>query len=317
MSLADLDLLDYEEEDKTILLDGDLIVYQSCCVFNEDDDQSRRMIQKYINKKIDDLMDAAGCNLYLLLLTTNFNFRDFLIDDYKANRSTTVRPVNLSWAKAWASKALNSHYHKMLEADDLLGILMTKDTVLWSLDKDLRQIPGFHLDDKTRKVISITQGGTLREDTITSAKTGKKKKKIYFDGNAGLYFQMLIGDSTDNILGCAVREVAVRKSGVDKGKEYIRRKGVGSSAALKLLMNAALYRGDRTVDEVLLQTVICEYKKIHKENWQAHLETQANLLFMVREQYDNVIKRWTFDNRDEYFCLVEGVILHDYCPKTS
>jgi 5'-3' exonuclease len=314
MSLKDLDLIDYEEEDRTLLLDGDLIVFQSCCVFNEDDDQSRRMIQRNISKKIDDLMGAAECNMYLLLLTTNFNFRNFLIDDYKANRSDAEKPVNLSWAKSWAAKELNSHYFKMLEADDLLGILMTKNTVLWSLDKDLRQIPGFHLDDKTRKIVTITEGGTLREDTIVSAKTGKKKKKIYFDGNAGLYFQMLIGDSTDHILGCAVREKAIRKSGVDAGKEYIRRKGVGSSAALKLLMTAALYKGTRSVDEVLLEAVIGEYKKVHQANWQAHLETQANLLYMVRIQYGTVIKRWTYDKRDEYFCLVKGVILNDYDP---
>jgi 5'-3' exonuclease len=317
MSLEDLDLIDYVQEDKTLLVDGDLVVFQSCCVFNEDDDQSRRMIQKNINKKIDDLMEAAGCNMYLFLLTTKFNFRNFLIDDYKGNRDDAEKPVNLSWAKSWAAKSLNSHYFKMLEADDLLGILMTEHTVLWSLDKDLRQIPGFHLDDKTRKIVTITEEGTLYEFTVTSEKTGKKKKKVYFDGNAGLYFQMLIGDSTDNILGCAIRERAVRKTGVDKGQEYIRRKGVGSTTAVKLLMTAALYKGDRSIDDALVLTVISEYKKVHKENWQFHLETQANLLFMVRKQYGNVIKRWTFDGRDEYFCLDKGVILDDYNPPNT
>ena len=42
-----------------------------------------------INTKIDSLMTAADCNMYILFLTTKFNFRDFLVDDYKANRANT------------------------------------------------------------------------------------------------------------------------------------------------------------------------------------------------------------------------------------
>lgn len=316
MSLADLDLIDFEEVDKTLLLDGDLIVYQPCCVFNEDDDQSRRMIAKQISTKIDNLMAAAECNKYILFLTTKFNFRDFLVNDYKANRVDTERPVNLAWAKRYAVDHLNSHYFKQLEADDLLGIHMTEDTVLWSLDKDLRQIPGSHLDDKTQKVINITEAGTIREIRwVTEA--GKKKRKVYFDGNIGLYYQMLIGDDTDWILGCATREEAVWKSGVKAGETYIKRKGVGSTAAVKLLATAAMYRGTMTADEAALNAVIGAYKKVHGVNWQRHLETQANLLFMVREQEGQMIKQWTFDGRDQWFDLVKGVVIDDYCPKSS
>ncbi len=309
MSLEDLGLIDYEVVDKTLLIDGDIVIYQPCCIFNEDDDQSRRMIAKYINKKIDDLMEAAGCNTYIMFVTTKFNFRDKLVDDYKANRQDVDRPVNLAWAKKWAVGKLNNHYHKWLEADDLLGIHMKEDTVLWSLDKDLRQIPGQHLDDKTRKVITVTEEGTLREDTITSAKTGKTKKKVYFDGLIGFYFQMLIGDTTDNIIGCATRVNMVRKTGANKGQSYVKRSGVGSGAAMKLIAQAAMYRGSRTATEAALDAVIGAYKKIHGNNWQVHLETQANLLFMVREQKGEVIKRWTFDGRDEYFDLVKGEII--------
>lgn len=312
MSLEDLGLIDYEVEDKTLLIDGDIVIYQPCCIFNEDDDQSRRMIAKYINKKIDDLMEAAGCNTYIMFVTTKFNFRDRLVDDYKANRADVDRPVNLAWAKKWAVGTLNTHYHKWLEADDLLGIHMNENTVLWSLDKDLRQIHGNHLDDKTRKVVEVSYDGTLREDTIVSKQTGKSKKKVYFDGLIGLYYQMLIGDTTDNIIGCATRVEAVRKTGAKKGETYTKRKGVGSAAALKLLATAVMYRGDRTPREAALDAVVNEYKKIHGSDWQVHLETQANLLFMVRKQYGEVIQRWTYDGREEYFDLVKGVILDEY-----
>ena len=294
MSLEDLGLIDYEVVDKTLLLDGDIIIYQPCCVFNEDDDQSRKLIAKNINTKIDRLMEAADCNTYIMFVTTKFNFRDQLVDDYKANRANVERPVNLAWAKRWAVDNLNTHFHKGMEADDLLGTHQTDDTVIWSLDKDLRQIPGSHLDDATQKVVEITELGSLED----------RGKKIYFDGTLGLYFQLLTGDSTDHIVGCGLRELTVYKSGAKKGQEYYKRKGVGPKKALALLADLDL--------DAALDVVVEEYKKIHGDSWQVELETQANLLFMIREQYGEIIQRWTYDNREEYFDLVKGVIIYDY-----
>ena len=294
MSLEDLGLIDYEVKDRTLLLDGDIVIYQPCCVFNEDDDQSRKLIAKNINTKIERLMEAAECNTYIMFVTTKFNFRDHLVDDYKANRQDVERPVNLAWAKRWAVDNLNTHFHKGMEADDLLGTHQTDDTVIWSLDKDLRQIPGSHLDDATQKVVEVTELGSLED----------RGKKVYFDGTLGLYFQLLTGDSTDNIVGCGIRELTVYKSGAKKGQEYYKRKGVGPKKALTLLADLDL--------DAALDVVVEEYKKIHGSSWQSELETQANLLFMIREQYGEIIQRWTYDNREEYFDLVKGVILYDY-----
>jgi len=306
MSLAALGLLDWEEEDNTLLIDGDIILYRPCCIFNEDDDISRRQIQKYVNLKIDELMNAANCNKYIMFVTTKFNFRDDLVDDYKANRVDVERPVNLSWAKKWAVEKLNNHYHKKLEADDLLGIHTSENTVIWSLDKDLRQIPGRHLDDESQKVITVTHEGRLED----------QGKKVYFDGTIGFYYQLLIGDSTDYIVGCGSRVEAVYKSGAKAGQAYIARKGVGPKAAVKILAAAgmAAVYSKSCVLKASLQAVITEYKKLHGEDWQGHLETQANLLFMIREQHGEIIKRWTFDNREEYFCLTRGIVLDEYNP---
>lgn len=310
MSLEDLGLIDYEIVDRTLLLDGDIICYRPCCIFNDDDsDMSRRQVAKYINMKIDELMKAADCNEYIFFVTTKFNFRDDLVDDYKANRNDTERPVNLAWAKRWCVDNLNTHFHKGLEADDLLGIHMTDDTVLWSLDKDLRQIPGKHLDDDSLKVVEVTNEGVLRTD-ITVNSEGKKKKKHYFDGTIGLYFQMLTGDSTDHILGCGKRVDAVYKSGAKKGESYIKRQGVGPGAAIKLLDKANSL-------QCALDIVVEQYKKVHNDDWQEHLETQANLLFMVREQDGEIIKRWTYDGRDEYFDMSKGEIVHGQSTSTQ
>lgn len=300
MSLEDLGLIDYVVVNKTLLIDGDIIIYRPCCVFNEDDDYSRKMIQKLINRKIDELMVAAGCNKYIMFVTTKFNFRDQLVDDYKGNRKDVERPVNLSWAKKWATEELNTEFVKGLEADDLLGIYMADDTVLWSLDKDLRQIPGEHLDDDTQQIKVVTEEGELVD----------RGKKVYFTGMVGFYYQCLIGDSTDHIVGCGKRVTATYKSGAKAGQDYIKRQGIGSKAAVKLLSEAAAKNPDRVL-EACLEVVIAEYKKVAGDDWQTHLETQANLLWMVREHEVNRIKRWTYDGRDEWFDLVKGVVIND------
>ena len=300
MSLEDLGLIDYKIVDKTLLIDGDIVIYQPCCIFNEDDDMSRRQIAKYVNKKIEDLMAAADCNKYIMFVTTKFNFRDHIVDDYKANRADVDRPVNLAWAKQWATKNLNTHYEKWLEADDLLGIYQTKDTVIWSLDKDLRQVPGDHLDDATMKVVNITTNGTLRKEVIMK-ECGKriKKTKYHFTGDIGLYFQMLTGDSTDWIVGCGKREMVKVKSGKDKGRSKLKRVGVGPGGAYDMLVGL-------TNIEHAVPMIMDEYAKVHGKDWKMHLENNANLLFMVRERQGSIVKRWTCDGRDEFMDVTDG-----------
>ena len=306
MSLEDLGIIGHES--RTLHIDGDIILYQPCCIFNEDDDMSRRSIIKHVNNKIDKMMTNSGCDRFIFFMTTKFNFRDYLVDDYKYNRVDTERPVNLVWAKRWATKDLAAYYKKYLEADDLLGMYQTENTVIWSLDKDLRQVPGKHLDDETGKVVQVTEDGRMAINSYVTD-SGNAKEKIYFDGFVGLCFQMLTGDSTDWIVGCGKRVTQTYKTGPKAGQEYLSRKGVGPKKAYKLVLNAVMYRGSKTVQEAALGAVVEEYYKLFKGDWQKQLETQANLLYMVRWGEGNLIKRWTFDGRDEYFDIEKGVII--------
>ena len=306
MSMSDLGITGLKS--KTLLVDGDIIVYQPCCIYNDDDDLSRNLIGKNISNKLDRIMEAANCDTYMFFLTTKFNFRDDLVDDYKANRKEEDRPVNLAWAKRFAIKQLNAHFKKGMEADDLIGIHNKEGRVIWSLDKDLRQLPGEHLDDTTMEVIDITKEGRL-EHKKWLTENGNKRQKIYFEGDLGLYYQMLVGDNTDNILGCAARKPVTTKSGPNKGKVNIKRVGVGSMAAYKLIITAIMYKGELTPSQAALNAVIKEYQKIWGNDWQEHLETQANLLYMVRLMKGDIFRRWTYDGRKEYFHLTEGRIL--------
>ena len=280
---------------KTLNIDGDIVVFKHCCIFNDDSDHDRTMIGRTITKYINKMVIDAGCDDYQIFLTTKTNFRDKLVPDYKANRSDAERPVNLAWAKRWAVDNLNSNYCDQLEADDLLGIYMTDSTVLWSIDKDLRQIPGKHLDEATRKVVTITEQGILKD----------LGKKAYFDGWAGFYYQMLVGDSTDYILGCALRVPA------PKTKSGVKRVGVGHKAACAIINKAVFHNPDNAVD-AMKQAVAQEYYKVHKgKDWVSKMETQANLLWMVREKTGELIRRWTYDDRMEYFNLRTGLVVRD------
>ncbi|MHA1138610.1 MAG: hypothetical protein ACTSSE_19205 [Candidatus Thorarchaeota archaeon] len=247
-----------------------------------------RTITGFINKLVVD----ANADAYQCFLTTKTNFRDDLVADYKANRSDTERPVNLAWAKRWAVDNLESNFHPKMEADDLLGIHMTEDSVLWSLDKDLRQIPGKHLDDATRQVVTVTEYGTLKD----------LGKKAYFDGMIGFYYQLLIGDGTDWIVGCGERLPA------PKTKMGTKRKGIGHKAACQIILKAAMT--DVNNIEPVRNAVYAEYQKLHGKYWKHFIEVQAQLLWMVREQKGEHIKMWTYDDRDAWFDLGTGLFLH-------
>jgi len=291
MSLSDLGLEDWVEEELTLLIDGDLIVYSGCCIFNADDsDTQKRLITKHIKKKVSDYCEAAGATSYIMFVTPKVNFRDFIVDDYKANRIGVERPVNLAWAKRWAVDNLNTHFEMGMEADDLLAMHQTNDTIIWSEDKDLRQVPGKHLDHNSQKVIEITPYGVLED----------RGKKVYFTGAIGFLYQLLVGDGADYIVGCGHRATAVWKTGAKAGQEYIRRKGVGHKQACKALIGLELDAAQAVVEDF--------YELEFGDEWRERMEEQANLLFMVRYKQGDWIKRWTLDARDEYMNCLTGEI---------
>lgn len=294
-------------------IDGDLLVYKACAVMDEDTDSARKGIAKLLARQVATLQRDAGADDYTLFLTTKLNFRDHFVDDYKANRDKTVRPVNLKWAQTWAWQNLQGKIHKYMEADDLLGSHQTDSTVIHSTDKDLRQIPGKHLDDSTRKVFEIGDMGKLET----------RGDKEYFEGTMGLYFQMLTGDSTDWIVGCGKRKLIEIKSGPNKGNMKLRRVGIGPKDAmqriLKVLVTAKMSKQDDEVAKrMVLDMILREYKRVYgQEEGLKNLEIQANLLYMIREQHGDVVRRWTYDNRVEYFDITTGETLHDYQPPSK
>ena len=90
-----------------------------------------------------------------------------------------------------------------LEADDEMGIYQLeatregRDTTICSRDKDLRIIPGYHYSWECGKQTAIGP-----EYTDELGRLGKRENgSVLGYGTLFFYYQMLVGDSADNIPG--------------------------------------------------------------------------------------------------------------------
>lgn len=176
-----------------LLLDGDMLIHRSTVAVEKD----TRFLDRYhilfsdaeaawnvLMDTLFDLQHLSGTSEVLITLSDpDRNFRKGLVgDDYKSHRAGTRKPLAYWDTRKRVEDTFATIMMPTLEADDVMGILMTREGgekfILWSLDKDLKQIPGRHLKDD--EVYTITeQMGTF-----------------FF------YQQALAGDMTDGYAGC-------------------------------------------------------------------------------------------------------------------
>ncbi len=136
------------------------------------------------NEAVDELMAETSQKDYLLCFSDpeRVNFRKQLNATYKATRSAR-KPVGFWPFESAVREAQKKRvrWKPRLEADDVMGILATRDVgkhVIWSIDKDLKQIPGMH-------ILAAGEGEVDQEDA-----------------DRFFHLQVLTGDSVDNYPGC-------------------------------------------------------------------------------------------------------------------
>lgn len=112
-------------------------------------------------------------------LSGESNFRYDIYPEYKANRKQE-KPIWLQDCREYLVTTWGAHVTEGYEADDALGIAARSNTIIASDDKDLLQIPGQHYNVRTQKSIEISED-----------------EAIWM-----FYYQLLVGDSADNIKGC-------------------------------------------------------------------------------------------------------------------
>lgn len=166
-------------------IDGDLVVFRCASTAeNEPEEIACHRVDEFIRK----LLYETDCTECVVYLSGSNNFRYNVYPEYKANRQGKYRPKHEKACKQWVINNYPTEIHDMLEADDLLAINQTDNTILCSIDKDLDQVPGWHYRWEQTRLGVVTSEASLY-------------KVEPFDGLRHFYTQLITGDNTDNIKG--------------------------------------------------------------------------------------------------------------------
>ena len=164
---------------KTAIIDADIIAYKSACYLDIEgmDELESRVadsVKKWTPKGVKDILLAFSCS-------RRKNFRRDVWESYKAKRDTSASPDCLQEVREYMIDKWDSIVEPRLEADDLLGIYVSKEEMIGvTIDKDLKTIPGYHWNpDKDKKI---------RYTTVEEA-------------DRFFHLQWMTGDSTDGVPG--------------------------------------------------------------------------------------------------------------------
>ena len=144
-----------------------------------------------MEEMIDNTLAEVRADEFSIFLSGERNFRYEVYPEYKANR-TAPKPRHLKDLKDYLIQRYNAVVADGCEADDLLGIAQTDDTIICSIDKDLRQVPGNHYS------FEISGKSSLGKIWVRPA------EKVYvspIEGIRHFYYQTIVGDATDNLKG--------------------------------------------------------------------------------------------------------------------
>lgn len=173
---------------RTALIDGDIVAYQTAAWA-----QARGIdaveVEERLSCQVAEWTAKAFCSKPLVMLSCSRedNFRRQFFPEYKQHRDGHEDPP-LRGACVDFLKATFDHRQKAhLEADDLMGIVGSGGPmpdgsipVIVTIDKDLRQVPGWHLNpDKDDFPVYVDQ----------------------FEADCFFHQQWMTGDATDGIPG--------------------------------------------------------------------------------------------------------------------
>jgi hypothetical protein len=131
-----------------------------------------------VDKMMRDCLHELAVPEYQAYLSGGDNFRYAINPQYKATRPT-YRPQYLQACREYLVTEWGAKVTEGYEADDAVGMAQTDSTILCSNDKDLNMIPGEHYNFIKKERFYVTE----------------------MDGIKAFYRQMLIGDTSDNIIG--------------------------------------------------------------------------------------------------------------------
>jgi hypothetical protein len=161
------------------LIDGDIVTYR-CAAATENDDvniacwQAGEMMRRILHET-----NSIG---YRCFLTGSNNFRYSIYPDYKGNRKDMPRPKHWAAVREYLCSEWSAQVTDGCEADDMMGVEQMAEpegSIICTIDKDLLMIPGHHYNFVTQKQRFVSP----------------------LDGLRHFYYQLIMGDKTDNIFG--------------------------------------------------------------------------------------------------------------------
>lgn len=195
-----------------LIIDGDILPYSIGFAFNKEGDNlrvatialNRRL--NYIKEYIDERFKSAnGSQIKKISIymsnddVKNFRYDVAITQPYKENRVDSEKPKFYTKLREELIKNKYSIVVSGIEADDAMGIDAARNpgkSIIVSMDKDLRMIPGWHWEmSDDRHPFFVQDPGYL------SLERRAGYIQLFGTGTAWLYAQMLMGDKADNIPG--------------------------------------------------------------------------------------------------------------------
>lgn len=167
---------------KQLLIDADYLIYSIGFASEED---SEKFAKSRLVETLEDLVYLhLKADSYEAFLTGKNNYRYEIAKTvpYKGNRKDAKKPKHYDALRSHMVKRLGAVIVDGQEADDEVAIRMTKEPdqyMLVGVDKDLRQIPGWHHNPVKAQTEYIDE----------------------FEAYKSFALQMLTGDRVDNIPG--------------------------------------------------------------------------------------------------------------------
>ena len=263
---------------RVLLVDGDGLAYY--CAGNDDTDAGTA--RQNLIDKVKGAARQVGAERIVILLTgsgSNKGWRYAIAraKPYQGQRADARRPKNWQALRDYLTGgfcAFEVESTVTAEADDLFGWYaynFPDDVVIYTQDKDMRMLPGMHLDWVSHRIHTVGYTKTMciqRELMYNIIPTDSVFNEKQY-GHKWFWLQMLHGDTADNIPG-----LPKYKTVDAKGKDAL--KLCGEVTAGKLL-----------ADESLPHLRVAElYRGFYEDRWLAEMLEQACLLWMRRVPSD-------------------------------
>lgn len=271
------------------LIDADILTYECSAIGQFKDESTGEIVMKdfsrveeHLHQKIKEILEECDSDEEPLLFLTgdrhlakllnrrpkwsepseplellpSFRYFEAKTRPYKGNRKDVEKPLHYHNIRAYILSEFECVISNGLEADDMLAMHMTKNpnTILCSIDKDLRQVPGWHYSWSIGPRPSIPLYEVDEFGTMELVDKGKSKA-LKATGIRSLFAQALMGDLVDNI------------QGIPK---------CGPVMAYNILSPCL------TELELFLATAN-KYREVYTLDWKEKLREHMDLVYMIRE----------------------------------